>query len=418
MAESTNNGASGKSDAGGWIMAGLSAGAMGMQAALNSASDHRTRVYNRWLWHEQQAEAQKQREWSLDMWNRQNAYDTPAAQIQRLKEAGLSPLSYLDNGGQMSSPIDTGSAAQIPSMPQFSNLASAVTNGAEIGRSMYDTWLRLQNDSKRVENESIRTMSEAQYKYALTKSENAMRDGKVEFQGVTINLGKAQKSLTDKQVENLSQQIVESNERINMLRQYARESGARIDLMSWRKFCEEQKLPLEKRLLGQQVILAQQQGLDLKLTRRNRNMLLDAQREDLEQKRPYSNYLMYQQARNSSVDADMKEKYFSKYWKKHQDLDLSIKQEKALQVQGQTKSRFSYAVDRGADTVNNLLQPFTQVFQMYMFKQIGKSKGFNMFPVSSPNPSSSPYPSKTQLSPSDGYSMKQGGWMPQDYFAP
>lgn len=43
-------------------------------------------------WNEQMMD--KENAWSLDMWNRTNEYNSPAAQLQRMKEAGLNPLYY------------------------------------------------------------------------------------------------------------------------------------------------------------------------------------------------------------------------------------------------------------------------------------------------------------------------------------
>lgn len=43
-------------------------------------------------------EAQRQREWSESMWNRQNAYNTPSMQMKRLKEAGLNPALMYGQG--------------------------------------------------------------------------------------------------------------------------------------------------------------------------------------------------------------------------------------------------------------------------------------------------------------------------------
>lgn len=43
-------------------------------------------------------EAQRQREFSESMWNRQNAYNTPAMQMKRLKEAGLNPALMYGQG--------------------------------------------------------------------------------------------------------------------------------------------------------------------------------------------------------------------------------------------------------------------------------------------------------------------------------
>lgn len=36
----------------------------------------------------------KQNQWSLDMWNRTNEYNSPSAQVERLRSAGLNPLYY------------------------------------------------------------------------------------------------------------------------------------------------------------------------------------------------------------------------------------------------------------------------------------------------------------------------------------
>ena len=43
---------------------------------------------------------QRQNAWNLEQWNRNNAYNHPAAQMQRLKAAGLNPdLLYGQNAG-------------------------------------------------------------------------------------------------------------------------------------------------------------------------------------------------------------------------------------------------------------------------------------------------------------------------------
>lgn len=43
-------------------------------------------------------ESARQRKWSEDMWNRQNAYNTPAMQMKRLREAGLNPALMYGQG--------------------------------------------------------------------------------------------------------------------------------------------------------------------------------------------------------------------------------------------------------------------------------------------------------------------------------
>lgn len=60
-------------------------------------------------------EAQKNRDYQTEMWNKQNEYNTPLAQRQRLKEAGLNPYMML-NGG---------SAGNAQSAPQGSQAQGA-----------------------------------------------------------------------------------------------------------------------------------------------------------------------------------------------------------------------------------------------------------------------------------------------------
>lgn len=54
-------------------------------------------------WNE--AMADKQNAWNLEQWNRENEYNTPSAQVQRLRDAGLNPMFYGiegSNAGQVS----------------------------------------------------------------------------------------------------------------------------------------------------------------------------------------------------------------------------------------------------------------------------------------------------------------------------
>lgn len=59
----------------------------GMNAMFNSIEAKKQRE-----WNEQMMD--KQNAWSLDMWNRTNEYNSPSAQLSRLREAGLNPLYY------------------------------------------------------------------------------------------------------------------------------------------------------------------------------------------------------------------------------------------------------------------------------------------------------------------------------------
>ncbi len=78
-----------------------------------------TRQYNLML-------AKQQNAWNLEQWNRENAYNDPSAQMQRLRAAGLNPDLMYQNGAQglqaASSPVMTaGEPAQPVDMSAYRN---------------------------------------------------------------------------------------------------------------------------------------------------------------------------------------------------------------------------------------------------------------------------------------------------------
>lgn len=81
--------------------------------------------------------ARKNREWNEKMWHMQNEYNTPKAQMQRLREAGLNPnLAYgqlaSSNAGQVGS-ADVYGNKEISQQLSRLNLAEA---GASIGQAL------------------------------------------------------------------------------------------------------------------------------------------------------------------------------------------------------------------------------------------------------------------------------------------
>nr|DAV86881.1 MAG TPA: DNA pilot protein VP2 [Microviridae sp.] len=80
--------------------------------------------------------AEKQNQWNIDQWNRENEYNTPLAQMSRLKDAGLNPDLMYGQGisgltsassptmtaGAPSSPVDLSSAYnRMPTVGQLVN---------------------------------------------------------------------------------------------------------------------------------------------------------------------------------------------------------------------------------------------------------------------------------------------------------
>ena len=82
-------------------------------------------------------QAQLNRDFQLEMWNRNNAYNTPTAKRQRMEDAGYSPYADMSGmsvvGGSVPSG-DSASASQMPSMqsPDFSNIEQAITQTIDL----------------------------------------------------------------------------------------------------------------------------------------------------------------------------------------------------------------------------------------------------------------------------------------------
>lgn len=138
------------------IGAGVSAGSAGLSAISSGKMNRRAEKYNKWAlqqqmaFNEQQAQLgrdwseemmSQQNEWNLQQWNRENAYNTPAAQRARLEAAGLNAalamqgqgtIGMAGSGQPAASPAGSpqaatgGSSAPQYSRPDFSLLSQAV----------------------------------------------------------------------------------------------------------------------------------------------------------------------------------------------------------------------------------------------------------------------------------------------------
>lgn len=110
-------------------------------------------------WSERMME--KQNQYDIDMWNRNNEYNSASAQVQRLKEAGLNPALFMGSGaaGQSSG----GSSVGLPSPSsatmqpyQYGGIADAFKNAIQFALSAEKTkadidFMRTQSDVMKAE---------------------------------------------------------------------------------------------------------------------------------------------------------------------------------------------------------------------------------------------------------------------------
>lgn len=97
------------------------------------------------------AEAQKARDFQLDMWNRENEYNTASAQRQRLSDAGLNPYLMMSGGnaGVASSAGSSTPASAAPPLSMqrqdFSGLTNSLSTALQIANQTKETNARVQN---------------------------------------------------------------------------------------------------------------------------------------------------------------------------------------------------------------------------------------------------------------------------------
>ncbi len=88
--------------------------------------------------------AQKQNEWNLEQWNRENAYNTPEAQRARFEAAGINPYFALGNiqSGNADSLMSADLANQQPVVSPLQGqsgqiLGNSISNAAQSGVNSY-----------------------------------------------------------------------------------------------------------------------------------------------------------------------------------------------------------------------------------------------------------------------------------------
>lgn len=123
--------------------------------------------------------ANQANDWNLEQWNRENEYNTPTAQRQRLEDAGLNVNHFgLDGNGNASS-------VEAVSVPELQNPGLAMQAAlANIGNVAADTEL------KKAQANNLNSGAGLSDEQAET--ERQLRTGKIRMQNTTIEFNKEQ----------------------------------------------------------------------------------------------------------------------------------------------------------------------------------------------------------------------------------
>lgn len=197
------------------------------QIALQREENEKNRAWNK-------AMSELANKWSIEQWNRENAYNTPAAVMQRLREGGVNPDLFYGNSGQnlaASSPNVTPSAASEPTdVSAFGQKATIgdVTNNV-VNQALAFAQIRklgVDTGKSRQETENLKVEGKILSADALTRA--AMNEQALEIGRSTIYVNHSIGELNHKETELASARITEAAANVELLYQKASEVKASI----------------------------------------------------------------------------------------------------------------------------------------------------------------------------------------------
>lgn len=193
------------------------------QISAQSSENERVRQYNSAL-------ASRQNQWNIDQWNRENAYNTPAAQMARMKAAGLNPdLAYGQQNLAAASPeMTAGEASPVQDM-------SAIGQKSTIGDAMmqFNQSRLIEAQAKLAESQANKTDAETEGQKSTNKIlesdanfRDAINSGTVELNNMSLKVSGKGLQLTDAQItklrkdcQQIDQSIEQSRATIDEIRQ-------------------------------------------------------------------------------------------------------------------------------------------------------------------------------------------------------
>lgn len=115
----------------------------------------------------------KQRQYQDEQWNRSNAYNTPAAQVRRLMEAGINPAAYLAGGSGLQSSVSSPMSATSPAGGIGSPGSAGIVSSRGYGGSFSQSALALeQAKGHNITNKNLEDKIQSEIKKNLSTAES------------------------------------------------------------------------------------------------------------------------------------------------------------------------------------------------------------------------------------------------------
>ena len=221
---------------------------MGLQALTNRANKKTSlEIYD------------KQRADALADWNRNNQYNTPAAQMQRFKEAGLSP--HLIYGQTNTAPPVRSVSADTPKAvaPQFDPQAANFPQYGLMLQIAEQNLKNLQAQEESIKANTTKTNSETNWRNVNTDFLNATYGTRMQIEQNKMLQGSSQQRLTEEQI------TTQQNKNKNFLNEQAKLRAETQNILSRTELSNAQKAQVQatvenlqktKELLGYKVDIA------------------------------------------------------------------------------------------------------------------------------------------------------------------
>lgn len=238
------------------------------QIAAQKEENEKTRQYNLML-------ARQQNQWNIEQWQRENDYNSPAAQMSRFREAGLNPDLMYSNGtagNSMGSPTLTSGAPATPQdmsplggMRNFGDVVQQTLN-QEMQRAQIEAIKANTNKTKEETTGVILANENLTYKNlvdaATTGQRIEMENLNVKIAKNALDIGAKNLEKLGKELTTLDQTIKQNDEQLKILQNAV--AGGALDNELKRKEVDNYMVKLNNDLLNSESMRAYQKAMTAK----------------------------------------------------------------------------------------------------------------------------------------------------------